>query len=477
MPVDDQVAVEQQNTPPAGQHPDKQARTRQSDEGPAILPGMQHFVTLLRKAKRPGLVLLLVERASNTLLPELSALTDAAKGILPIQSRKAMFHAVAKLSADVQQRIERAAERVVLLDDEYGAQAVQSLLDEQDVGDAAVMAMPSDRYSRALHLCMLQDFPESRAKREQRFDHAERLQVMHRQWKSENYSSHYLGPKGVVPKSDANVEEVLRARIAALFPQVAPDQILIEQFTRRDLAHADRCGGKDADEATPVLLHTLTATFNGSTAHFQQVANGEVIDHEEPAAMSASFSWEPDTGALGVFCEDREVRRDLATAFRDVVLACEGEINDMPMREFDLFGFSTPAMLKRLEQDRVAGIEKISILQIKIARPFEQQTTDEANGRDLIQHLSSTLLIGRDRRDARNIYQLAYDDYGLDDLTGYALAQVKLVVRMAKQPHRKAHNVAVQITSPNGLNDKSKTEDDRKRVLEQLVRIGVLREF
>lgn len=53
MPVDDQVAVEQQNTPPAGQHPDKQARTRQSDEGPAILPGMQHFVTLLRKAKRP----------------------------------------------------------------------------------------------------------------------------------------------------------------------------------------------------------------------------------------------------------------------------------------------------------------------------------------------------------------------------------------------------------------------------------------
>ena len=134
-------------------------------------------------------------------------------------------------------------------------------------------------------------------------------------------------------------------------------------------------------------------------------------------------------------------------------------------------------MLKRIEQERVAGIEKISILQIKVARPFEQQTTDAANGRDLIQHLSSTMLIGKDRRDTRQIYQVAYDDYGIDDLTGYTLAQVKLVFRMAKQPHRKAHNVAVQITSPNGLNDKSKTEDDRKRVLEQLKRIGVLREF
>jgi len=478
MPADEQItAQEHDESTAAQQQSSKQVRPRQSDDGPEILPCMEHFVTVVRKAKRPGLALLLVERASATSLPELAALTDAAKGILAVQSRKAMFHAVAKPGSDVQQHIERAAERVVLLDDEYGTQAVQSLLDDQDASDAAVLATPSDRYSRALHLCLRQDFPEVGAKRDQRFDNAERLQVMHRQWKSENYSSHYLGPKGVVPSIDADVEGVLRGRISALFPQVASDQILIEQFTRRDLAHADRCGGKDTDEVAPVLLHTLTATFNGSTAHFRQVANGEVVEHEEPAAMSASFSWEPGTGALGVFCEDREVRRELATIFRDVVLACDGEINDMPMREFDLFGFSTPAMLKRIEQERVAGIEKISILQIKVARPFEQQTTDAANRRDLIQHLSSTMLIGKDRRDTRQIYQVAYDDYGIDDLTGYTLAQVKLVFRMAKQPHRKAHNVAVQITSPNGLNDKSKTEDDRKRVLEQLTRIGVLREF
>lgn len=478
MPADEQItAQEHDESTAAQQQSSKQVRPRQSDDGPEILPCMEHFVTVVRKAKRPGLALLLVERASATSLPELAALTDAAKGILAVQSRKAMFHAVAKLGSDVQQRIERAAERVVLLDDEYGAQAVQSLLDDEDINDAAVMAAPSDRNSRALYLCLLQNFPEAGAKRDQRFDNAERAQVMHRQWKSENYSSHYLGPKGVVPRIDADVEGVLRSRISALFPQVVSDEILIEQFTRRDLSHADRCGGKDTDEVTPVHLYTLTATFNGSTAYYRQVANGEVFEHDPPAAMSSTFLWEPSTGALGVFCEDREVRRDLATIFRDVVLACDGEINDMPMREFDLFGFSTPAMLKRIEQDRVAGVEKISILQIKVARPFEQKATDAANGRELIQHLSSTMLIGKDRRDTRQIYQVAYDDYGVDDLTGYSLAQVKLVFRMAKQPHRKAHNVAVQITSPNGLNDKSKTEDDRKRVLEQLTRIGVLREF
>lgn len=478
MPVADQNNVEEQTLSAAdAQQTEKKARVRQLDDGPQILPCMEHFVTLLRKSKRPALVLTLVEHVGGNALPEMAALVDAASGTLPVQARKAMFHSVAKLGEAEQLRIERAAERIILLDDEYGAQAVQSLLEETDAGDVAILAMPSDRYSRALHLLLRQDFAPSGVKREQRFDNAERLQVMHRQWKSENYSSHYLGPKGIVPKVDADAENALRDKIAELFPQITADQILIEQFIRRDLAHADRSGGMDSDETTPILLHTLTATFNGSNAHYTQVADGEVVLHEPPAAMSASFSWEPDTGALGVFCQDREIRLELATIFRDVVLACDGEIHDMPMRTFDLFGFSTPAMLKRLEQELVPGIEKISILQIKVARPFEQHAINEASGRNLTQYLSSILLIGKDRRDARQIYQVAYDDYGIDDLTGYTLSQVKLVFSMAKQAHRKAHNVAVQITAPNGLNDKSKTDDDRKRVIDQLARLGVLREF
>jgi hypothetical protein len=474
MPVDDQVAVEQQKTPPAGQQAEKPSRPRHSDEGPAILPCMQHFVLLLRKIKRPGLVQMWVERVNDSPLDDWPTQSDTAARILPPQSRSAVFERIAMLRADVQQRLEQGAERIMLLDDEYGVLAIQSLLDECHAADTALLAGPTDRHSRALHLYLLQEYPESGAQREQRFDHAERLQTLHRQSKSESYSSHYLGPRGVMPTLDTSIEGVLRERIGKLFPQVAADQILIEQFWRRGLSDADR---SHDDEAPSGPVYALTATFNGSTARYQQVDNGEVVDHEEPAAMSASFSWEPDSGSLGVFCEDREVRRDLAAIFRDVVLACEDEINDMPIREFDLFGFSTPAMLKRLEQERVAGVEKISIVHIKIARHLEQSAFDEAKGRDLIQHLSSTLLIGRDRRDTRNIYQLAYDDYGLDDLTGYTLAQVKLTFRMAAQAHRRAHNVTVQIAAPNGLNDKSKTEDDRKRVLQQLARIGVLREF
>ena len=474
MPADQASTTKKSTKLATSQPAAKRAREHRSDEGANILPNAENFVSLVRKVARPGLLVDLLERASATALPELKALAEAAKGKLPVESRQALFHAVGKLPAAAQYSIECAAERVMLLDDDYGAQAVLSLLNEDRADDAAVLAAPSDRYSRALYLHLLQDFPAQGARRDERFDQAEHLQVMHRQWKSDHYSSHYLGPKGVVPKTGVDVQEVLRTRIAELFPKVPKDQILIEQFTRRDLS-CEQGDDDDCETGQSALLHTLTATFNGKTATFQQVTNGHVVDHEEPAAMSARFSWEPETGTLSVFCEEREARRELATVFRDVALAHEGQIEDMPMRQFDLLGFATSKMLDRLKRDRVAGIDDISILQITVAKPFEQ--TSEYGGRDVVRQLSSKMQITRDRRDGRNIYQVAYDDYCAEDLSQYTLVQVKLVMRMSKTPHRKAHNVAVQITAPNGLNDKSRTDDDRKRVQEQLIKIGMLSQF
>ena len=472
MPADQASTTKKSTKLATSQPAAKRAREHRSDEGANILPNAENFVSLVRKVARPGLLVDLLERASATALPELKALAEAAKGKLPVESRQALFHAVGKLQAATQYSLECAAERVMLLDDDYGAQAVLSLLNEDRADDAAVLAAPSDRYSRALYLHLLQDFPEQGARRDERFDQAEHLQVMHRQWKSDHYSSHYLGPKGIVPKTGPDVQEILRVRIAELFPKVLKDQILIEQFTRRNLSCEQ---DDDCEVCQSEQLHTLTATFNGKTATFQQVTNGHVVDHEEPAAMSARFSWEPETGSLSVFCEEREARRELATVFRDVALAHDGQIEDMPMRQFDLLGFATSDMLNCLKCNRVAGVDDISILQITVAKPYEQTT--EYGGRDVVRQLSNKMQITRDRRDTRNIYQIACEDFGDKDLSQYALVQVKLVMKMSKTQHRKAHNVAVQITAPNGLNDKSRTDEDRKRVQEQLIKIGVLSQF
>ncbi len=80
MPSTEQpMAVDQPATPPA-------ARPRQTDQGPEILPSMERFVTLVRKCKRPALVLALVERAGPCALPALAALVAVAQGALPAAS-------------------------------------------------------------------------------------------------------------------------------------------------------------------------------------------------------------------------------------------------------------------------------------------------------------------------------------------------------------------------------------------------------
>ena len=247
--------------------------------------------------------------------------------------------------------------------------------------------------------------------------------------------------------------------------------MVIEHFQRRDLAHADRSTGKDTDEAAPVWLHTIVVGFNGKETHWDKIIEGVVTAQHDQAVLKITFSYEPSTGALSVFTEDKAARRDLAKALRDVVLASDAEIADMPLREFDLKIFGANKVFDLLKTEAGDGVERISINYIKVAKPFEQH---DENG---THHLSSGLTVHRDRRDRRDVYAVAKEDYNQSDLSLFELAQVKLVLRIAKQKDRRAHNVTVQITAPNGLNDNGKTEEERQLVMRLLKRWNIVTEF
>lgn len=435
-------------------------RHRAQDNGADTLPHLEHFVRLARRVKRPTLLRSLIENALGSELLPLAALADSATGTLPLPSRNALFAVVASLPGGVQSRLRDAAERILLLGDEYGAQAVKDMLDPGHPMDAAVLAAPTDKLSQALHLFLCQEFPAVEGSEDRRFDHAEARQEMLRESVSRKYSSHYLGPKNVDPKLGTEIEQSLRERLFDLFPDIDQGDMLIEVFHRRE--------GNAA--ATPVVLYTLKASFNGSHVHYRKVKDGEMIDHDDSAVTSAEFAWQPAKGTLSVFCEDKEVRPELAKVFRDVVLGGNGEIGEMPMREFELTGFSTPAMLDRIRKDRIDGVEDIVIQHIVIAKPRIVQTT--VRGRQVSRMVASDTRIRKHRYEDRDIYTIAKQDNKLDDLTEYEILQVKLSIKIGKTSFRRAHRVAVEITAPNGFSDRSKTEKDAELVYAQLERIG-----
>jgi len=448
-----------------------------ADRGPDLLPDMEHFVWLVRKIKNIPLLRRLLRNEGVHVPEPLVEKMEKTKGGLSPAVRQSLYPLVGEASPVTRQRLERIAERIEILGDDYGKQAVLSLCDEDDEKDAVVLGLHGDPHGRSLYLYLEQEYPEKHRPGGKRFDQAERIQLMNRQWRSEAYSSHYRGPLGPTPKLDDAMQERIKEKILLLYPNAPRDDVIIEQFSRRDLGHAHRHDDGDDEEAAEEVLDTLIVTFNGAEVHYPKVEQGEEVSHGDLAALSIRFSREPATGALSVFSDDREIRRDLAAVFRDVALAVDGAIEDMPMLEFDLSAFVSPSVLDRLVSERIEGVERIDIQHLKVACPSLRKIHDEAGGREIVQELKSTMTLQPDRRDDRNVYEVACQDYQNPDLSVYLPVQVKLVMHMAKQRHRKTHKVSVQITAPNGFNDRSKTEDDRKLVMAQLEKLGMVVTF
>jgi len=128
------------------------AKQASADHGPDLLPDMEHFVWLVRKIKNIPLLRRLLRNEGVHVPEKLAEKMEKAKGVLPPTVRKSLYRLVGDASSVTRQRLERIAERIEILGDEYGKQAVLSLFDEVDEADAAVLARHCDPHGRALYL-------------------------------------------------------------------------------------------------------------------------------------------------------------------------------------------------------------------------------------------------------------------------------------------------------------------------------------
>lgn len=441
-------------------------KQRAIDHGPDFLPDMAPFVALVRKVRRPMLIQsFLTSIAPEQALPPFRTMASKPAVLSPAE-RDRLFQMVATFDEGTRSELTRSADLIMMLTDEYGSQAVQSLLDVEL--EAEWLDARMDCSSRALYLYLRYAHPEEGASTDARFERAEQVQTLNRCWRSEKYSSHYMGPKSILPCVTEATLEALKQRILIFYPELKADDIQIEYYTPRHLALS-------GESAPGAVLHVITAVFNGGRAHFRQVLEGDVIDRVEPAAIDISFTWDPKEGLLSVYSEDREHRLAFATAFRDEILVQEGEFQDLPLWEFNLEPFRDGSILDRIRQRRLPGINQIVIRSLEVAKIEEQATFDERSGRPVHRQIQSPLRIGRDRHDVREIYEVAQQTHGIHSFSEYDPLCINMTLFMAARPHHGAHRVPVKITAPNGLTDRCKTEEDRRQVIAQLSQLGIMR--
>ena len=466
MSAVEQSLVEKQTPPVAHKQPKtRSTKPRQVDMGPQTLPTMEHFVQLVRKVQCTELIRSLIESASASPAPITAALIKAEPGTLPITSRDAVFAEVAAAPVAIQATIERASERICLLCDEYGTLAIGELLMDEDFILPSLLKMPTDKFSKALHLFLQQEFPQDKSHQARRFDHAEVRQEMLARSQSEKQSSHFLGPKGVMPKLDELLENSLKQRLAELLVTIEPQEMLVEQFMQRDFSQPDQ----------PITHYTLSVKFNGARLNWIRLDGREVLETDLPAFQNLKYSWQSNKGNLSVFFEDVPIRPQLAAIFRDVVLGGTGDIESMPVREFDLMGFCSPAMLARFKTGRIDGIDDILIQHLVVTKP--EMKIVQIGGKSVQRLVENSLVIRCHRWEDRDIYTRASEVDGIDDLTDYVISQVRLRMRVSKSAHRRAHNVSAHITAPNGFNDSGKTKEDTELVFSQLMSLGCARQY
>jgi hypothetical protein len=442
------------------------SKPRAHDHGPDLLPDMEPFVALVRKVRRPALIQAFLTAIAPGESSPPFRLTASKPAVLSPAERVKLFQAVATFDERIRVELTRCADLIMMLTDEFGAHAVQSLLEVD--AEADWLDMRVDSSSRALYLYLRFAHPEAGAIPDNRFVKAEQVQTLNRSWRSEKYSSHYMGPKSVLPCVTGETLDALKQRILGFYPELQADDIQIEYYTPRRLASS-------GEAETTAVLHVITAVFNGGRAHFRQVQEGDVIDRMEPAAIDISYTWDPKEGLLSVYSEDREHRLAFATAFRDEILVQEGEFQDLPLWEFNLEPFRDGSILERIRQRRLPSVNQIVIRSLEVAKTEEQATFDERSGRPIQRQIQSPLRIGRDRHDIREVYEVARQAHGIQSFHEYDPLCINMTLHMAARPHHGAHRVPVKITAPNGLTDRCKTEEDRRQVIAQLSQLGIMR--
>lgn len=438
---------------------------RSRDSGGVHVPHMEQYIKLIRKVRHGKLVCQLIESIDSTNIPSLSqAIGDVDVG-LSLKHRNLIFQQTSMLSEQMQAQLESTAERVNLLCDESGAQIVSEMLDPLVQADSTVLGQDSNRYTRALFLYLRQEVPSVDWPRDNRFEQAEIRHVLVQQAGQQRYSSHFMGPKGIVPVLNDERKILVIQRLLSMYPNVKESDIVVEDFETWTMVD----GVKVPDSVVWAI------TFNGKNVHYQYVANGEVEEVETAAASCIRFNWSVNRGTLGVYCEEMEFRSELAMMFRDIGMSGHEDIKQMPIWEFDLAGFSTPAILPRLKIHRIEGIEAIEIRSLTLYKPEVRNCVSQ--GREINRRIENSLIIKRHRYEERDIYEVARQIHRIPDLSGYVVSQVKLGVRIARSSKRSAHSVSVQVSIPNGFSDESKTKTDSTLILQQLLAVGCATQF
>ncbi len=268
----------------------------------------------------------------------------------------------------------------------------------------------------------------------QEFEKAEYCASLDYKRKSREWSS-FVAPKEMkIHNSKEHLEE-FKQMVLEHFN--ISKKIKVEFFDRIKTDHNDK----------EIAIFQLIAYHEGLHKSLQTFEKEEVVTKYFPTVNEFSISYEPHTGIVEVVSDCKENRGKLAKAFVNTFLKADDEIDEIPIKKFDLSMLKVPYNFMK-DVDPADLIDDVKVTMLKL-QPFDGKN-------------STTLEVLF--KDHRSIYSLAQDWYAQNNpLYGsFTIKKARLSIKFKPaNKNLRGKLLHVNITDPNGCDLKDRSEREK----------------
>ncbi len=373
-----------------------------------------------------------VREEFNTALPELDE--DDGKR----KQRAQLTEALNALPIPDRQRMEEVAEKIVLLCDAPGQDAMDGIQEDIfDDEDREAFDKLANQYERSLWLYRNEPDLFHRALDWRQADYLHQSQTCY---------DGFVAPKDLTVLEDADAVADFHRKLAAHRGCDVKD-IAVQVFRRLR---------PNTDDSDDIALYQISIHSNRPPESVERVKDSSVVPQEIVRAESSFVTYEPDNGNLEVLSRGKQGREDLAKLVADTLLQSPITGEKVPIKQYDYQSLAEP---------REFDISSEPVVWVKVTELGYSAGT-------------RSLLVKMWSNDADDIFTAGRSLVGPDfDYRRRPLTYAKIAVRLRKEGRGRARTVSIVLRGENKCNIKAKREKDGALCDRLLVKWGLVKEI
>lgn len=346
---------------------------------------------------------------------------------------KALLANIGKLTEADQADLRADAERLVMMADECGDSAMQTL----DLFESDNFEQLENSYARSVWLFMHD-------------------QASFRQAEDARYADYYREGRIYDGFSGPVKATIAMDQIGTFQEKVAEilgckGQMQVEHFERHH----------PTSEQQHARLFQMSVFHEGLPDSYLAFEGSQITRRHRRPVYEVVVTYDAVSGVIEVYADQKEMREEIARAFSEVLLKTPMDVERVPLRSYHLGSLLTQ---QELAVDATDGIESVRITSLKM------KPTNEKN--------SVTLQMSA--REERSIFVVAKDWFQQHNPleNGFIVQQATLAIKFHKvRGQGRARVLPVKVTNPNGCNLKGRTEKERMIGEKYLKAWGLVREL